>query len=183
MFPCVLTTAYSSLNMRSFITGATARWRGRYENYTGLLKSKNNTMTITICGSMNFLGEMRKVKAELESFGHIVYIPEPEEAGSKDNGGDYWGRYKMSLSEVKKKYNYIKKHKDLIDIADAILVINEDKNGIKHYVGANTFLEAGYAYYMNKKIYFKNPLPLQGYLTDELEAMDIVVLDGDFSKI
>lgn len=139
-------------------------------------------MIIAICGSMKFLNEMRQAQTELIAMGHTVYIPEPELVDT-NNGQDYWSRYKMTRSEAKKKYNYIKKHQDLIDKSDAIIVVNEDKNGIKNYVGANTFLEIGYAYYRNKKIYFKNPLPSQDYLADELGAMDIIVLNGTLSNI
>lgn len=140
-------------------------------------------MVIAICGSMKFLAEMRETQEELKKLGYTVYIPEPEESSSDSNSDDYWSRYKMTRSEAKKKYNYIKKHRDLIDKSDAVLVINEDKNGIKNYVGANTFLEIGYAYYNDKKIYFKNPLPEQDYLKDELGAMDIIVINGNLSMI
>lgn len=62
------------------------------------------------------------------------------------------------------------------------MVINHEKKGIKNYIGGNTFLEVGMAFWLNKKIFFLNPIPKMDYYT-ELAAMGPIVLDGDFSKI
>jgi hypothetical protein len=40
--------------------------------------------------------------------------------------------------------------------ADAVLVLNFDKNGIKNYIGGNTFLEIGFAHVLNQKIFPEN---------------------------
>jgi len=67
--------------------------------------------------------------------------------------------------------------------SDAILVLNFDKKDIKNYVGANTFLEIGDAHVLNKKIFFINEKPEQDYIKDELDAMDLIILNGDLSKL
>lgn len=70
-----------------------------------------------------------------------------------------------------------------IDQSDAILVINITKKRIKNYIGANTFLEMGYAYHLKKKIYTLNPLPNQKYILDELLTFDPIVLRGNLKLV
>ena len=60
---------------------------------------------------------------------------------------------------------------------------NFTKNGIDNYIGANTFLEMGFAYYIEKPIYALNPLPDYKYINDELLNFDVKVINGDLSKI
>jgi predicted RNA-binding protein with PUA domain len=65
---------------------------------------------------------------------------------------------------------------------DAILILNLEKNGIKGYIGGNTFLEMGFAHVLNKKIFLLNPISEMGY-EDEIVAMKPVILNGDLDKI
>ena len=37
--------------------------------------------------------------------------------------------------------------------ADAVLVLNYDKKGIKNYIGGNTLMEIGFAHVLNQKIF------------------------------
>ena len=67
--------------------------------------------------------------------------------------------------------------------ADAVLVLNYDKNGIKNYIGANTFMEMGFAHILNQKIFVLNPLPEFEFYRTEIEAMRPIILNGDLSKI
>ncbi|HOK35473.1 MAG TPA: hypothetical protein PLL80_01600 [Candidatus Pacearchaeota archaeon] len=39
--------------------------------------------------------------------------------------------------------------------ADAILVVNIDKKGIKNYIGGNAFLEIGFTHILDKRILIK----------------------------
>lgn len=76
----------------------------------------------------------------------------------------------------------IKRYYKIIQNADAVLVLNFDKNDIKNYIGGNTFLEMGFAYVLNKPIYLLNPVPDMIY-TDEIKAMQPKILNGDLGKI
>jgi hypothetical protein len=58
-----------------------------------------------------------------------------------------------------------------------------DKNGIKNYIGGNTFLEMGFAHVLNQKIFLLNPIPEIPFYKTEIEAMRPVVLNGDLAKI
>jgi len=67
--------------------------------------------------------------------------------------------------------------------ADALLVANFDKHGIKNYIGGNAFLEMGFAHVLNQKIYLLNPIPRMPYYETEIVAMRPMVINGDLSKI
>lgn len=76
----------------------------------------------------------------------------------------------------------IKRYFQLIKESDGILVCNFEKNGIKNYIGGNTFLEMGLAYVLDKKIFLLNPIPEVNY-KDEILAMEPIILNGDLEKI
>ena len=134
-------------------------------------------MTITICGSIKFFNQMLEAKAKLTEMGHIVLMP------VKADGVDYWSENNASRVEAKKKFELISEHMDKIEKSDAILVVNITKGDIKNYIGANTFLEIGFAHYRDKKIYFLNGIPDQKYIEDEVLTVEPIVLNGDLTKI
>lgn len=76
----------------------------------------------------------------------------------------------------------IRGHFKEIRHADAILVVNEDKNGIPNYIGGSTFLEMGFAHVLRKKIFLLNPIPEMIY-SDEMRAMEPTVIDGDIANL
>jgi hypothetical protein len=131
--------------------------------------------TVVICGSLKHLKEMVAAKKDLVYLGHNVELPHKSEQFLKENDFD-------ETTSVKKKNWYIKKHLEKIIKSDAVLVVNEEKNGIKNYIGGNTFLEMGFAFAFNKLIFLKNPIPDNQY-KDEIQGMLPVVLNGDLSKI
>jgi hypothetical protein len=63
------------------------------------------------------------------------------------------------------------------------LVLNFDKNGIKNYIGANTFLEIWFAHVHHKKIFLLNDFPDQPYIHDEIHAMEPIVINNDLTLI
>ncbi|MEK7141373.1 MAG: hypothetical protein AAB800_02385 [Patescibacteria group bacterium] len=136
-------------------------------------------MTITICGSMQFHEEMLEYKKKLESLGHVVFVPKGVYDITKNEA------YKDSDEEkvlIKVEYDVIRDHFNFIQQAEAILVLNFDKKGIAGYIGGNTFLEMGIAFWLGKKIFLLRPVPQMDYLT-EMHALQPVVLDGDLTKI
>ena len=55
-------------------------------------------------------------------------------------------------------YDFVREHFKKIEESDVMLVCNFTKNGIDNYVGANTFLEMGFAYYVKKPIIRVKPI-------------------------
>ena len=60
--------------------------------------------------------------------------------------------------------------------------IATDAHNIDNYIGGNSFLEMGFAFVLEKKIYLLNQIPEIGY-RDEIEAMNPIMLEGDLNKI
>ena len=136
-------------------------------------------MKIAVCGSMAFAKEMVDVSTNLKRSGHVCFIPH-------DAIGHVTGKIKKDSSSegIHKKIakDLIRRHHKLIQKSDAILVLNYDKKGTKNYIGGNTFLEMGFAHVLRKPIYLLNPIPDMNY-TDEIIAMQPIILDGSLSKI
>jgi hypothetical protein len=137
-------------------------------------------MKITVCGSMAFAKQMIDIKEKLEKLSHICFIPEGTDNYAnnlvKKNGGSEGAKRKIA-------YDLMRKHYNLIDGSDAILVLNYDKNGIKNYIGGNSFLEIGFAHILRKKIYFVNDVPEIELIKQEIEAVQPVVINGDLTRI
>lgn len=86
-------------------------------------------------------------------------------------------------ARLKKTYDLIRKHYEKIKEADAILILNYEKKGVRNYVGGNSFLEMGFAYILKKKIFLFNPIPKMEFYFEEIKAMEPIILNGDLSKI
>lgn len=71
----------------------------------------------------------------------------------------------------------------LMQGADAVIVINLDKNGIKNYIGGNTLMEIGFTHVLNQKIFLLNPILDIPYYKTEIEAVNQTILNGDLSLL
>lgn len=153
-------------------------------------------MKITVCGSIAFYQEMEELKISLEANGHEVYIPLlSNEAPAEMGGGNkiYFGQYiednggidafpiGHQIWDLKEKA--IRDHYNKIDWCDAIIVSNHEKRGIAGYIGGNTLIEIGVAFYLNKKIYILNPISSELSYRQEIYGMKPVMLAGDISLI
>lgn len=128
---------------------------------------------------MSAVSKMMEVKDKLESQNHKVVLPHNAELYF--NGSLVTESSKESTAN-KIKDNLLKRYFGIIKDSDAVLVVNTDKNGVKNYIGSNTFLEMGFAYILNKKIYLLNEIPDLA-AKDEIEAMQPIILNGDLDKI
>ncbi len=136
-------------------------------------------MKIGIIGSMQFIDKMIEVQKELQELGHETFITDLHEP--------MIGKNDQEIEEIKldNKFNKdaIRHFWNAMQDADAVLVLNYDKNGIKNYVGGNTLMEIGFAHVLNQKIFMMNPVPEIDYYKTEIEAMKPIILNGDLTKI
>ncbi|MDD5416378.1 MAG: hypothetical protein PHU12_00185 [Candidatus Aenigmarchaeota archaeon] len=132
-------------------------------------------MKITLCSSMTFIENIACVGKILEEKGHMIFLP------IMTNFKEETKRY-AEHSEAKISHDLIREHFKKIDNSEAILVLNYDKNGIKGYIGGNSFLEMGKAYDNGIKIFLLNPIPKMSY-TDEIIAMQPIVIHGNLELI
>ncbi len=148
-------------------------------------------MKIIICASIDFTPKIKEVAEILTKQGHDVDIPFTSQRiingeltledylKEKNENGDTAFR-ESALRKIRD--DVIKKHYKKISESDAILVLNFDKKGIPNYIGGNTLIEMGFAYVLDKTIYLYNDIPNISY-TDEIKAMQPIVIDGDLLKI
>lgn len=138
-------------------------------------------MKITICGSMTFAIEMLEYQRRLESRGHTCLLPHETE---KWAAGEFHEDDRSTFM-VKRKiaHNLIKRHYEKIAKSDAILVLNLTKGDIRHYIGANTFLEMGFAHILGLRIFLLHQLPDNPYIREGAEAMQPTVLYGNLSQV
>jgi hypothetical protein len=137
-------------------------------------------MIIAVCGSLTFYKEIRHVQKELHSMGYVALVPKSirlmEEEGYKKP------KTVAERLKAETKYHFISEHFKKVQRSDAILVVNLKKHGVLGYIGGNTFLEMGIAYFLKKKIYLLHPIPHMEYEL-ELASMYPIVLNGDLSSL
>ena len=153
-------------------------------------------MKITVCGSIAFYKEMEEIRDELLVLGHEVKIPELSEEAPAEFGGDkkvYFGQYLEENGGIDAfppehavwdlKESAIRAHFEKVEWCDALLIANYEKRGITGYVGGNTLIEMGVAFYAKKPIYILNPISSELSYKMEILAMRPVILDGDLTKV
>lgn len=136
-------------------------------------------MKIVVCGSMTASKEMVEAEKELVAMGHEVVLPRfTHKYASMEL------QQEMHSESVHNKttHDLIRKYYDIIQDGDVVLVLNIERKDIPGYIGGNSFLEMGFAHILNKTIYLLNDIPDMIY-TDELKAMQPIVINGDYSKI
>lgn len=135
-------------------------------------------MKIVICGSMSAVKEMQDVKEHLTSKGFSVTIPQIPKYR------DLIGRNKVSPNERTKdkiKFDLIRGYYKKIKGSDIVLVVNPEKNGIKGYIGGNTFVEMAFAHVLDKKLFCLYQIPKMAY-TSEILAFRPIILNGNLEK-
>lgn len=136
-------------------------------------------MKIGIIGSMQFTEKMVEVRDELIKRGHDAFIT--------DLHKPLVGKTNEEIERIKLHHKYnkdaIREFWRAMQGADAVLVLNYDKNGIKNYIGGNTLMEIGFAHVLNQKIFLLNPIPEIPYYASEIKAVKPVIINRDLSLI
>lgn len=136
-------------------------------------------MKIGVAGSMQYTERMMELCDRLRELGHDPFMSKFADS--------YVGKSDDEKERVKldHKYNYdaIREFWKPMQGADALLVANYDKHGIKNYIGGNAFLEMGFAHVLSQKLFLLNPIPDIPYYSTEIIAMKPVVINGDLTKI
>jgi len=136
-------------------------------------------MKIGIIGSMQFTERMIEARNQLVALGHDAFVTNLAEPfiGKTDEEKE-----KIKLHQ-KFHQDAIREFWKLMQGADAVLVLNLDKHGIKNYVGGNTLMEIGFAHVLNQKVFLLNPIPAMPYCASEIEAVKPVVIHGNLELI
>jgi hypothetical protein len=136
-------------------------------------------MRIGIIGSMQYTEKMLEIRNKLIELSHDAFVTKLHEAfiGKNDEEKEAIKIYqKNNMDAIREFWN-------MMQGADAVLVVNLDKNGIQNYIGGNTLMEIGFAHVLNQKIFLYNPIPEISYYKTEIEAVRPIIINGDLSKI
>lgn len=117
-----------------------------------------------------------KVQSELTTLGHEVVIPATAQTAAEQGIEAY------ETATAKVHGDLIRGYFSQIQQADAVLIVNEHKNGIDDYIGGNTLIELAFGLVLNKRCFIYNDIPEMSY-TDEILAMAPTVLHGDLGGI
>lgn len=142
-------------------------------------------MKIYVLGSSSFLHEMVEATHRMQEMGMDAWIHEVYEAFARGERQDQLDRAfnKGEHAAVKRENDYLRQHYKHILESDAILIVNNEKNGIPNYIGGNVLIEMGQAYVNDKKIFLLYDVPSESAYLAEIECMDPIALHGDLENI
>jgi dsDNA-binding SOS-regulon protein len=128
---------------------------------------------------MQYVEKMLETRDELIDLGHDAFVTKLHEAlvGKSDEEKEKIKIYQKNNKDA------IREFWNAMQGADAVLVLNLDKNGIKNYIGGNTLMEIGFAHVLKQKIFLYNPIPDISYYKTEIEAVKPIIINGDLTKI
>ena len=119
---------------------------------------------IVLCGSKKFIPKFFELEKELKNMGFNVVVPREFIVDMEKKDASL-----LHFSEIDKE-----------DV-DALLIVNESKNGQNNYIGANGFAELAFGFYKGKDIFLLNDI-YEPY-SEELVAWEVIPLRGDISKL
>lgn len=122
-----------------------------------------------------------KIESQLIARGFTVNIPVSAHIMKKNN--DFEVSHFKGVFSHKQKAGFIFKNFKKIVQGDAILVINNEKNGIKGYIGTNVLMEIGLAFFFKKKIFIWNPIPSDASYKEELLACGVKIINQNLDNI
>ena len=136
-------------------------------------------MKIGIIGSMQYTEKMIEARDELNKIGHEAFVTNLASTfiGKTDEEKE------VIKIDQKNNSDAIREFWRLMQGADAVLVMNIDKHGIKNYIGGNTLMEIGFAHVLDQKIFLYNPIPDIQFYKSEIVAIKPVIINGDLYKI
>jgi len=136
-------------------------------------------MKIGVIGSMQKTEAMIEARNRLRELGHDAFVTTlatPFIGKTDEEKEQIKLHQKNNLDAIREFWN-------LMQGADAVLVLNVEKNGIPNYIGGNTLMEIGFAHVLNQKVFLLNPIPEIPYYQSEIEAVKPIIINGDYSMI
>lgn len=140
---------------------------------------------ITICASASHYRDVLKIEKELLKLGFKTKIPHTAKIMHKNkdfNINNYKTWYQDKRDYFKKTKLMINHFKKIIN-ADAILVVNMNKNGVGGYIGGNTLMEMAIAFHYKKPIFIYNEISEGLQIKEEVYGVNPKFIQKDLSKI
>lgn len=140
---------------------------------------------VTICSSISFYREVIEIEKALKALGFTIKLPLSIHKIKKQKGKSVemnrpWLRDKNAY---KLKTKLMKIHFKKIIESDAILVVNEEKHGMKGYIGGNVLMEMVLAFHYQKPIYILHDVSDDLGYKEEIYGLQPVFLHDDIKNI
>lgn len=146
---------------------------------------KNKKKVITICCSTNFYKDVLGIEKELKKLGFKVKIPYT--ARKMQKTGNYniddYKTWFVNNADYKIKTKLMDGHFKKVLQADAVLVVNGEKNGIKGYIGGNALMEITLAYHYKKPIFIYNEISEDLNIKEEIYGVNPIFIIEDLNLI
>lgn len=146
---------------------------------------RKNSKTITLCSSVSFYKDLLEIEKQLKKLGFKVKSPKTAGIMAKNknfNVSDYKTWF-TNKDDYKKKTALMNEHFKKIINSDVILVINNEKNGIKGYIGGNVLMEMTVAHINKKPIFLWNNISSDLSIEEEVRGLNPVIINRELSKI
>ncbi|HSX30811.1 MAG TPA: nucleoside 2-deoxyribosyltransferase [Candidatus Saccharimonadales bacterium] len=142
-------------------------------------------MKIVICASFSFYEHVAELADDLLDLGFEPIIPRTARSmkATGDFSKDPLRTATGEFSDYSQKARVMHEHFDEIKVADAILVVNDEKHGQANYIGPNVLMEMGLAFALGKPIYLLNKVPEQSPWLEEIRGLQPEVLRGNLHAI
>jgi hypothetical protein len=121
------------------------------------------------------------IEKQLVAKGWTVNIPISAQRMKETN--DFEVSHFKGVFSYEQKGKFIHENFKKISQGDAILVINNEKNGIQGYIGTNVLMEIALAFFCKEKIFLWNPIPKDASYTEELLSFSVEVVNQNVNKI
>lgn len=152
-------------------------------NSSSMISKKQKT--ITICCSASFYKEALEIEKELKNIGFKVKIPSTAYKMEKSGNFDvsFYKTWHKDKKHYKKKTKLMEKHFKKVMQADAILVLNLEKDGMPGYIGGNGLLEMFLSYLHKKPIFIYNPISDDLNIAEEVYGLNPIFIDKELKSI
>lgn len=140
---------------------------------------------ITICSSASFYKDVLDIETQLKKCGFKVKVPKTANTMKRtgDFNVDHYRTWFKKAADYKIKTRLMNGHFKKVVESDAILVVNQEKKGIRGYIGGNVLMEMAIAFHYKKPIYLWNPIDHTSPFEEEIKGMNAIVIDQELSKI
>jgi hypothetical protein len=139
---------------------------------------------ITICSSSSFYKQANELQDKLVALGYEVLVPNMATEMRRENNYErkFFQPWLTDKNAYDVKAKLIHGHFDKVAKADAVLILNGEKHGVKNYIGGNVLMEMGLAFHLGIPIYIFYNVPEESSFMEEIRGMMPVLLNGDISK-
>jgi len=124
---------------------------------------------------MAHIDAMQNFSARLNAIGHETLLPNMRETSMKLGDMAETERYVF-------KNKLMREHLAKIASSDAVLIFNEEKNGVSGYIGGNTLMEMAFAFSKQLPIFLLRDTPDASYKEEILGTLPVII-NGDVTLI